>query len=480
MVFNRKKCEGMGEGLLLSIMESSSAVDATTGDAAARLMLLLRIIHQVLLSNCPTATGAEGDADADKWEKSSQLRSRLGEITIMSLWTALATSLQKLNEATTQDQYQNEIKGMMEEWKEHNVFGGPTVWEEYKKGWSRALKEAADASAGGESATESTTTEGAAEAEDTSTSKSLTGEDDASKKEPLPSQADQSSVAKESNHNEKTENVDKDTVIADEIVDKKKEKSDESDAVVENAPAPLTVEDNEEGKSVRATKRDSVAAVDVEVDFEGVEEAKVEPTQFLDACKVIASIQITRDLGSDAAMNLSSALSNIPSELEEACNTILTQQQKGQDETPITDLLSADSLSNLPDEMLDLDLKYARQSLQTYKEAIRQQRKARLQCLHLLLQSRCSFGSMDAARAFCGGDGSDVSMDTILDKLKKRKEILVDAMALEGLDVEEDEEEKKMEKEEEALKPLSWFTGHSEEENNGTEEERAAKKLKSC
>ncbi len=177
-------------------------------------------------------------------------------------------------------------------------------------------------------------------------------------------------------------------------------------------------------------------------------------------------------------MNVSSALSTIPSEVEEACNTILKQKESGQDETPITELLSEDSLSKLSDDVLDLDLKYARQSLQSYKEAIRQQRKARLQCLHLLLQSRCSFGSIDAARSFCGGEGSEVSLDAVLEKLKKRKETLVDAMALEGLDVEEDQEEKKLEAEEAQLKPLSWFPGQPGE-NNEEDGEPAAKKLKS-
>lgn len=195
-------------------------------------------------------------------------------------------------------------------------------------------------------------------------------------------------------------------------------------------------------------------------------------------------------------MNLSSALSGVPPEVEEACNTILSKQQQqpsqeGDDESnkkdiiqSVTELLSnpAESLSKLSDEVLDLDLKYARQSLQSYREAIRAQRKARLQCLHLLLASRCSFGSMDAARAFCGNGGgssggssgedkkdeedndnhqahSSIDMDAVLEKLKRRKETLVDALALEGLDVEEDEEEKKMLKEEESLKPLSWFPG---------------------
>jgi hypothetical protein len=206
----------------------------------------------------------------------------------------------------------------------------------------------------------------------------------------------------------------------------------------------------------------------------------VEPSQFLDACRKIASIQITRDLGSDAAMNLSSVLSSIPLEVEEACNTILTQQLNGQDKiTPITDLLSMESLSSLPDEVLDLDINYVRRSLQTYKEAIRQQRTARVQLLQKLLQSRCSFGSMDAARAFCGGEDSNVSMDTILEQLKKRKETLVDAMALEGLDVEEDDEEKKLAREEVDLIPMAWFPGQSEQ--GGTidaEKQPADKRLK--
>ncbi len=178
-------------------------------------------------------------------------------------------------------------------------------------------------------------------------------------------------------------------------------------------------------------------------------------------------------------MNLSSTLSGVPLEVEKACNVILTQQQNGQDEaTPIMDLVSVEILSNLPDEVLDLDIKYARQSLQTYREAIRQQRMARLQCLHLILQSRCSFGSVEAAQAFCGGGVGTVSMNAVLERLKKRKEILVDAMALEGLDVEEDEEEKKLEKEEEELKPLIWFPGPLAVDDMVAEEEPAEKKIK--
>ncbi len=199
----------------------------------------------------------------------------------------------------------------------------------------------------------------------------------------------------------------------------------------------------------------------------------MEPSQFLDACKVIASLQITRDLGSDAAMNVASALSSIPLEVVEACNTILAQQLNGQDKiTPIADLLSTESLLNLPDEVLDIDINYARNSLQMYKEAVRKQRTARMQLLQLLLQSRCSFGSVDAARTFYGGDKGDINV--ILEQLKKRKETLVDAMALEGLDVEEDEEAKKLAREE--FLTISWFPG----EDNDTEIQLADKRLRTC
>ena len=176
-------------------------------------------------------------------------------------------------------------------------------------------------------------------------------------------------------------------------------------------------------------------------------------------------------------MNLSSALGSVPDEVEQACNTIYAKQQEGGEEgaTSIEELLSTEQLSNLPDEVLDIDLDYARRSLQTYREAILQQRKARLQCLQLLLQSRCSFGSIDAARAFGCDDSNDKDLNNILEQLKKVKDKLIDAMALEGLDVEEnDADEKRMKEEEAQLKPLDWFPGQKE----GTEEEPASKKQK--
>ena len=413
----------------------------------------------------------------------------------------------------------DEVSSAMEEWRAHDAFGGPTVWEDYCRGWTGALREA-DAAAAASAATasadeddwgnvgvESTANADAIVEHDESTTKSTDG-DDAARETSEYAGRRAPDIAEASGPIDATESVD--------IVDEKRDERGESDEVVDATSSSSSFgEEIGNDKAVPAATRDGVAGADVEIDFEvslhsffvlfcyfflrgkiilmsytfrlfrvrsnaftkkGVEAANVEPSQFLEACKVIASIQITRDLGSDVAMNLSSALSSIPLEVEKACNVILTQQQNGRDETtPITDLVPVENLSNLPDEVLDLDIKYARQSLQTYREAIRQQRMARLQCLHLLLQSRCSFGSVEAARAFCGGNVGCVSMNAVLERLKKRKEMLVDAMALEGLDVEEDEEEKKLEKEEEELKPLSWFP---DVHDKVAEEEQAEKRIK--
>ena len=427
IIFNRKKCDGIGDGMV-SYISTASGDGGYNDDAAVRLMLLLRILHRVLLSNRPGADDGDGDA----WTKSLAMRTRLGEIVISPLWTALATSFVGLDDDAT-TAMRDEIRTIIDEWKEYDVFCGPTVWEEYKKGWARALKDVATANT-------TTTSADKTDGVDVDEVKTTTGVNAMSEKEVVAT-----TMTTESN-----DEID----CVDETINEERGEQPNATTTNEATSSPGKASTN----PIPHLERQ--ATVDLDIDFGDVRATKVEPSQFLEACRVIASIQITRDLGSDAAMNLSSALSGIPQEVEEACNAILlTQQQRktgdAEDKVPV------EMLSKISDEVLDVDIKYARQSLQNYREAIRQQRMARMHCLNLLLQSRCSFGSIEAARAFYGGDDAagDVNMIAILEKLKKRKEILVDAMALEGLDVEEDEEETKLAKEEEELTPLSWFPG---------------------
>ena len=267
MVFNRKKCEGMGEGFLSSINGGASGGEGPEGTtSAAHLMLLLRILHQVLLSNCPTINTSgtsSAEVDTDKWEKSSQLRTNLSEIVMIPLFKALAKSLNKLTDENIKDQYSTEIKNMMDDWKEHDVFGGPTILEEYKKGWIRAVKDAVSTSDDdndtvvkkGEDTSATTPDE---ETKATSAVETSEAEDIANK---ATSQvAEEASVAAKDDTSNNADDI---------IMDKKEEAKDEPDKVSETTPNSSAKESDEGGKGARRTsKRDSIASVDIEVDFE--------------------------------------------------------------------------------------------------------------------------------------------------------------------------------------------------------------------
>jgi hypothetical protein len=264
IVFNRKKCDGMGEGLLVSITECSASSSGKSGDAesiTARLMLLLRILHQVLMSNCPTTaanTLGDGTNDVDTWNKSSQLRIRLGEIVILPLWKALAKALNRLNEMTTaaaaanREVYQVEIGRMLEEWNDHNVFGGPTVWEEYKRAWNKALKEASSTTIhekeGELDGDESTTVMNSATESVSPEIATTAHEGDNDIDESAHQEEQVEAIAERNINKDKHERVDANSMTL-EVVDEIHDMKSDTDAV-------------------ETTKRDSVANIDVEVDFE--------------------------------------------------------------------------------------------------------------------------------------------------------------------------------------------------------------------
>ena len=441
IVFNRKKADGLSEGILLSIDKALEQQDDE--QSSARILLLLRIVHQVFMLNCPLVPD-EGDPaeNEDKWAKSAQLREKIAESNALPLLKALANSSRR-------SLFQEEVEDFLESWRKYNIFG-PTLLAECKKGWTSALKDDADDAQemDADKPPESTVESAKSEPDD-----SAEGPVEVSASSKLDAESNSIGIAADMDETSNTSTV-----------------------------AGKAAASSEEANKDPAPKRGSFASqgADVEIDYEGVDEAKVEPQEFLDAVKVISSIQIARDLGSDAAMNISSVLSGIPPEVKEACSKILDQKSRGEAQTPVQDAVSGDVLANLPSDLLDMDMKRAKQTLQSYREAIRQQRRARLHCLHLLMQSRCSFGSLDAARAFCGGeDGGEVDMDSVLRKLDSRRVALTDAMALEGLDVEEDdaEEERRLERD---LKLPTWFPGQGGDE--GTQgmgmEQPAAKKAK--
>jgi hypothetical protein len=103
----------------------------------------------------------------------------------------------------------------------------------------------------------------------------------------------------------------------------------------------------------------------------------------------------------------------------------------------------------LTDNVLDMDIDEALQNVETFRELVQKQHTAKQRLINLLLKSRCQFGSNEAAEAFYG-------LEDIKAKLQRRKDLLSDAMELEGLDIEEGD---KAEGEDiiKSLAPLTWY-----------------------
>lgn len=174
---------------------------------------------------------------------------------------------------------------------------------------------------------------------------------------------------------------------------------------------------------------------------------KVDSREFLDPCKAIATLQIARDLRNDSAAQLSSLLSNLPEDVQEVCKEAKEKVDAGETfELPEPQV--RDFSIRIPEQLLDMDLEEQLQNIRTLKDIVKRQREARQQLIFLLIKSRCQFGAEETAQTF-------LDLEETSKKLKERKNILTDAMALEGLDFEADSSDKGSELVD--LAPLEWF-----------------------
>ena len=181
--------------------------------------------------------------------------------------------------------------------------------------------------------------------------------------------------------------------------------------------------------------------------FQGIPYAKTDSRDFLGPCKAIATLQIARDLRSDAAVQLSSLLSSIPEDIQDACRDALEKQAEGETLDLPKDV-ARDFSIRVNETLLDMDLDEQLQNVRTFRDIVERQREARKQLIFLLVQSRCQFGSKEAAEKF-------YKCESYMQLLKKRKDILSDAMALEGLDF--DPEATGGASELGDLEPLTWY-----------------------
>lgn len=159
----------------------------------------------------------------------------------------------------------------------------------------------------------------------------------------------------------------------------------------------------------------------------------------------MATLQIARDVRNDTPVQLNSMLVNLPEDIVEKAKAI----EKG--EAMVEDLDKStirDYSIRVPSKLLELDLEEQYQTIRTFQEIIGKQQTAREQLIFLLIKSRCQFGSEEAAKLF-------FELKETSQQLKKRKQLLVDALELEGLDAEMDKTD--FEESLKDLPPLTWY-----------------------
>ena len=184
--------------------------------------------------------------------------------------------------------------------------------------------------------------------------------------------------------------------------------------------------------------------------IQNVPPGPVESREFLDPCKAITTLQIARDIRTNTAVEISTALANLPEDI------LSTGQDLDSGKLQELDTAKTNEFSiRIPSNLIDLDISEETSSLNIFQDIVQRQQKARQRLIHLLLRSRCKFGSSEAAREFH-------DIDNLAENLKKRKEALSDALELEGLDPNEignntDASDKKK-RNERPLSPLTWYT----------------------
>jgi hypothetical protein len=186
--------------------------------------------------------------------------------------------------------------------------------------------------------------------------------------------------------------------------------------------------------------------------IQGVQQGKVEAKEFLEPCKAIATLQIARDVRAHTALEISTGIANLPEDIVQACKDLQSGQIDELDAAKINDYSV-----RIPSNLLDLNIEDELGSVHTYQDIVQRQKKAREQLILLLLKSRCQFGSEDAAKDF-------YATRAINKKLEKRKQLLSDALELEGLDTSEimDDNNKK-ETSEQDLPSISWYKNPEED-----------------
>ena len=190
----------------------------------------------------------------------------------------------------------------------------------------------------------------------------------------------------------------------------------------------------------------------------------------------MATLQIARDIRHDTPVLLHGLLSNLPKDIQDYVSALSQQQQQSTNSDqstlplvpPVEELEEStiqDYSRRIPTELLEMDWAEQIQTIQTFQDIIRRQRQARQKLIYLLIKSRCQLGSREAAQLFHQLD------KTTMKGLKMKKQLLIDALELEGMDsvvLEDKAQEKLLDEALLDLSPLTWYDPNDDQDANSS------------
>lgn len=365
--------------------------------SAALQTTRLAVLHEVLILDKDNST---------KWDKMEELRLHIGEGVLLKVAPQL------------QEPAREKIKtAFLKEWDETNSFGGPSVINQLKKIVSNkpSVETSPTTAAEAPSKPEKETPEPPAEMPPQA-------KDPLTESTPLVAMKESEDATLVLQHQEESAPASTNKTIKT-TTDAKK--------VTLAKPIPATTK--------TTTIVSPAAAATYDFEASGIAAEKVDPKDLLEPTRTIASLQIARDLRNDGAVQLSSLLSGLPDNIKESWDN---QEELSADK-------ARDYAMRTPDVLIDMDLEEQLQSIRMYRDIVKRQRAARKQLIIALIRSRCQFGAQEAAQGF-------ENADRAREQLLKRKQVLMDAMELEGLDVTE-EEKNLYSGDATEFAPLQWY-----------------------
>ena len=153
MIFNRKKKEALAEGMNVAIRDSLT-MDEDQNNRRDRLLVLLKIVHRALVTNC-VALGESG-ADGSIWEKSEALRQTMLEQVVFGLLVELAGCIGPNDSCISQ------VEDMMKTWEGQDVSDG-IAWGDLRQKWEDGLQKNDTGSSSAATAVKEDTTDGSTE-----------------------------------------------------------------------------------------------------------------------------------------------------------------------------------------------------------------------------------------------------------------------------------------------------------------------------